>query len=144
MFAFIRSSTLIIAIHCSAWRRTQLAINVSPIFHHGGRAARQFIPCYNTSHDLIFLHTECHGTYRCYYSISNIYAVYVRELLEKYRYLELMQSVIKADMFTYLNSPTCHATAVKQATIVVHGVTHTRTFIEYLNEHLKLHILTCK
>jgi len=40
------------------------------------------------------------------------------EILEKYQYLELMQSGTKADMFTSLN-------AVKQATIVVHGVTHT-------------------
>ena len=36
--------------------------------------------------------------------------------LEKYQYLDLMRSETKADMFT---SPTDHATAVKQATIVM-------------------------
>ena len=48
------------------------------------------------------------------------------ERLEKYQYLGLMRSRTKADMFT---SPTCHANAVKQVTIVVHGVTNTSTYM---------------
>ena len=52
------------------------------------------------------------------------------EILEKYQYLGLMRSGTKADMFTCLNTPTDHATAVKQATIVVHVVTHTSTYME--------------
>ena len=48
------------------------------------------------------------------------------ERLEKYEYLGLMRSRTKADMFT---SPTCHANAVKQVTIVVHGVTNTSTYM---------------
>ena len=52
------------------------------------------------------------------------------EILEKYQYLGLMRSATKADMFTCLNALTGHTTAVKQATIVVHGVTHTSTYME--------------
>ena len=44
------------------------------------------------------------------------------ERLEKYQYLGLMRSVTKADVFMCLNALTGHATVVKQATIVVHGV----------------------
>ena len=51
------------------------------------------------------------------------------ERLEKYQYLGLMWSGTKAGMFTCLNTPTGHATAVKQA-IVVHVVTHTSTYME--------------
>ena len=45
-----------------------------------------------TSQSYITLFTECHGTYRCYNFISNIYAVYVIERLDKYQYLGLMRS----------------------------------------------------
>ena len=45
------------------------------------------------------------------------------ERLEKYQYLGLMRSGTKADMLTCLNATTGNATAVKQATIVVHGLT---------------------
>ena len=76
----------------------------------------------------ITFYTECHGTYRCYNSISNLYAVYVIERLEMYHNLGLMRSETKADMFT---SPTDHATAVKQAIIVVHDVT-----LAYMQPHI--------
>ena len=36
----------------------------------------------------------------------------------------------KADMFTCFKAPTDNVTVVKQATIVVHGVTHTGTYME--------------
>ena len=41
-----------------------------------------------------------------------------------------MRCGTKTDLFTCLNTPTGHATIVKQATIVVHGVTHTGTYME--------------
>ena len=62
-------------------------------------------------------------------TIANLYAVYVMKILEKYQYQELMQSGTKADLFTCLNVPTGHTT-VKQATIAVHGVTHTSTYMK--------------
>jgi len=46
------------------------------------------------------------------------------ERLEKYQYLGLMRSGTKADMLTCLHAPTTHATAV------VHGVTHSSTYME--------------
>ena len=67
--------------------------------------------------------------------LSQIYMQYMKRL-EKYQYQGLMQSGTKADLFTCLNVPTGHTT-VKQATIAVHGVTHTSTY-------MKPHIPTIK
>ena len=44
--------------------------------------------------------------------------------------MQLIDAIwIIAGMFTCLNAPTDHST-VKQATVVVHGVTHTITYME--------------
>ena len=59
------------------------------------------------------------------------------ERLEKYQYLGLKRSGTKADMFTFLNVPTRHATAVKQVPIVMHDVTHTSTFMEHHITNIK-------
>ena len=59
------------------------------------------------------------------------------ERLETYQYLGLKRSGTKADMFTFLNVPTRHATAVQQVTIVVHDVTHTSTFMEHHITNIK-------
>ena len=66
-------------------------LNVQPMFQLAfinvvEQLGNSFIIQY-TSRSHITLYTDCHGTYRCYYSISNLYAVYVMEKLEKYQWM---------------------------------------------------------
>ena len=69
----------------------------------------------------ITLYTECHEIYMQYMSKKDC---------KKYQYLELKRSWTRADMYTCFNAPTDHTATVKQVTIVVHGVTHTSTYMQ--------------
>ena len=55
--------------------------------------------------------------------------------LEKYQYLGLMRSGTRQTLVS--NTTTVKATAVKQATVVVHGLTHTSTYMESHITHIK-------
>ena len=50
--------------------------------------------------------------------------------MEKNRYLGLMRTGTKTDMSTCLSAPTGRASVVKRATIVVHSVSHTSTYMK--------------
>ena len=60
-------------------------------------------------------------------TLPNLYELYV---MEKNRYLGLMRPGTKTDMSTCLSAPTGRASVVKRATIVVHSVSHTSTYMK--------------
>jgi len=123
----------------------------SNYFHQGGRVAIQFIPCYNTSHDLILLCTEYAMEHTVATTLSQINMQYMswkdwKRLQYHYQYIGLMQIGTKTDLLV-LGAPYSYSSHMSQCTdwprnccnCTVHP-TLTKAFSMYVLLHIETYM----